>query len=153
MNFLENKIPPPIVALLFGFMMWFFTQHVIATPASDIVVYSISSLCISVGVFFMLSAVLSFRLAKTTVNPLKPSLTTALVTTGVYQYSRNPMYVGLAFFLAAWANYLATMEGYFGIMGYLLYIQRFQIQPEEKILESLFTQAFLDYKAQVRCWL
>jgi protein-S-isoprenylcysteine O-methyltransferase Ste14 len=55
------------------------------------------------GMTFDLLGLLAFRVARTTVNPLKPQSTTVLVTSGVYRITRNPMYVGMLLFLLAWA--------------------------------------------------
>ena len=62
-----------------------------------------------VGVSFDLLGVLAFLRSKTTVNPLRPDKTSALVTSGVYRVTRNPMYLGLVLVLLAWAVYLASL--------------------------------------------
>lgn len=101
----------------------------------------------------MLAGVISFRRARTTVNPLKPETATALVTSGVYRYTRNPMYLGMLAILVAWAAFLASPAALLGPLGFWTYIQRFQIRPEEKMLTSLFGRAFTDYTSRVRRWL
>ncbi len=81
---------------------------------------TLALLVLCAGGFFALSGTASFRRAKTTVNPLKPETASALVSTGIYRYSRNPMYVGFAMFLTAWAFYLASLlllPGY-GILSF-----------------------------------
>ncbi|WP_299803911.1 isoprenylcysteine carboxylmethyltransferase family protein [uncultured Shewanella sp.] len=114
---------------------------------------------IAIGLFLilgMLSAiagVISFKRAKTTVNPLKPETASALVASGMYRLSRNPMYLGMTLALCAWACYLASLWSMLGIVGFMLYMQRFQIQPEERALEAIFGQAFIDYKKRVRPWI
>ena len=105
-----------------------------------------------IGGFFCVAGVVSFRRAKTTVNPLKPETTSALVTSGIYQVSRNPMYVGFALFLVAWAVYLSSPWALVGVVGFVQYIDRFQIQPEERALAVLFAAEFERYKNSVRKW-
>ena len=106
-----------------------------------------------VGAFFCLAGVVSFRRAKTTVNPLKPEQASSLVTSGIYRWSRNPMYVGFALFLVAWAAWLASPWTLLGVAGFVLYMNRFQIGPEERALASLFGIDFNHYCASVRRWL
>ncbi|WP_220782601.1 methyltransferase family protein [Shewanella sairae] len=107
---------------------------------------------LSLGMASAIAGVISFRQARTTVNPLKPESTSALVTSGMYKFSRNPMYLGMALALCAWAVYLASLCSMFGIVGFMLYMQRFQIAPEERALETIFGQEFIDYKKRVRPW-
>ncbi len=106
-----------------------------------------------IGAFFCIAGVVSFRQAKTTVNPLKPEKASSLVSSGIYRVSRNPMYVGFALFLLAWAVYLASLWALAGVAGFVLYINRFQIVPEERALKSLFGDEFEDYRMRVKRWL
>lgn len=105
------------------------------------------------GVAIALSGVISFRRAQTTVNPLKPETSTALVSTGIYRITRNPMYLGMLTVLLAWAAYLSSAWALLGPVAFALYITRFQIIPEERALQSLFGAAFVEYAHRVRRWL
>lgn len=149
MNQLENRIPPPLVALFCGIAMW--------VVASVMPVHTLSLIVVGVlvvlGVFFCAAGVVSFRLAKTTVNPLKPELASALVTSGIYRITRNPMYLGFALLLCAWASFLGSIWAAALIVLYVLFIQRFQIQPEERALQSIFGDTFTHYTQRVRAWL
>lgn len=153
MSALENKIPPLVVAVLFGALMWGASANLpsIDAPHSMRAVFALLVFC--AGVFFSLSGTVSFRRAKTTVNPLKPETASALVSTGIYRYSRNPMYVGFAMFLTSWAFYLASPLLLLGVLGFVVYMNRFQITPEERALTALFGADFLAYQAKVRRWL
>lgn len=152
------KIPPPLIALFFATLMWIAARYVsgISVPGVNIdghwpvVVAIIISI---IGVFFCAAGAIAFKRAGTTVNPLKPETASVLVTSGIYQYSRNPMYAGVALLLLAWAIYLQSPIALLGIVGFMLYINYFQITPEEDALTGLFGQAFIDYKARVRRWL
>jgi protein-S-isoprenylcysteine O-methyltransferase Ste14 len=105
------------------------------------------------GVAMAIAGVLGFRRAKTTLNPFKPAATSSLVTSGVYRLTRNPMYVGLAFGLLAWAVFLSSAWSLLGPLVFVLYMTRFQIMPEERVLSGIFGAAYAEYQAKVRRWL
>ncbi len=153
MNFLENKIPPPVVCLVFALLIWAIST---ATPTARILsdqqalVVAIALLVLGIG--FVIAGGISFRAAATTVNPLKPESASSLVTSGVFKYSRNPMYVGMTIILLAWTTYLATPFGLVAVFSFMVYIQRFQITPEERALVKLFGVEFEAYQVTVRRW-
>lgn len=150
---LQHKIPPPLVGLIVGAAMWC-TSQVVPIFAFDAGLrWTLIGLLIVTAAVFLSGGGLAFRRAKTTVNPLTPDAASALVTTGIYRFSRNPMYVGFSLLLCAWACYLSVAWLLLWVVAYVLYIQRFQIVPEERALEALFGQAFIDYKFRVRPWL
>jgi hypothetical protein len=91
--------------------------------------------------------------AKTTINPFKPQNSTALVTSGVYRFTRNPMYLGLTLIVLGWATFLCSVWALAGPVLFVLYISRFQIEPEERILSAKFGAAYSDYVSRVRRWL
>ena len=153
MQALENRIPPPIVTALFGLLMWLTARYTPGLAPAYSVRVMVALLVLAIGVFFSVAGVLSFRQAQTTVNPLKPETASALVRSGIYQYSRNPMYVGFALVLLAWACYLASLFALFGVLGFVLYMNRFQIRPEERALLTLFNSKYPVYQTQVRRWL
>ena len=95
----------------------------------------------------------SFRKAKTTMNPFKPDTSSALVSHGVYRFTRNPMYVGLLITLLGWAAFLWQPWALFFLPLFVLYITQFQIKPEERVLSSLFGTEYAEYMAKVRRWL
>ena len=84
------------------------------------------------------SAVLSFRRAHTTVNPMQPSSASSLVTSGIYRYTRNPMYLGMLFVLVGWALYLANVLAFLFLPAFIVYMNRFQLESEECALTALF---------------
>ncbi len=124
-------------------------QMALPAPARTIVVGAL----MVVGVGFDLLGLMAFRASRTTINPLKPERSSVLVTGGVYRVTRNPMYVGLALLLCAWAVYLSALLPLAGPLVFVLYITRFQIQPEERVLKRIFGEAFSNYAARVRRWL
>lgn len=147
---LELKIPPPIVLFVVGCGMWAVAKvgPLVSVPAGAVV-----------GVFLMIAGlalnitgVMTVRKAKTTFNPLRPDTTTALVSTGVFGISRNPMYLAMLIVLLGWAIYLSSPVALVGPVVFVLYINRFQIVPEERALSSLFGASFAEYKSKVRRW-
>jgi len=87
------------------------------------------------------------------VNPLKPDSASALVVAGIYRWTRNPMYLGMATVLAAWGLYLANIGALAGVALFVAYMNRFQIAPEERALEARFGADFAAYRGRVRRWL
>ena len=153
MRVLELKIPPPAVALTTAVLMWLVTR---ATPALDFAfpARSVFAMCLAVGGFLTaMSGALTFRRAHTTLNPTKPESTSSLVNWGVYSVTRNPMYLGLVLILTGWAIFLSNALAYVFLPGFVLYINRFQIAPEERALEARFGATFTDYRRAVRRWL
>ena len=90
---------------------------------------------------------------RTTITRICRQQTVALVTEGVYRYTRNPMYLGMLCFLLAWALWLSTPLALLGLALYVGYLNRFQIGPEERVLEERFGTRFTSYCATVRRWL
>lgn len=106
-----------------------------------------------VGVGFSVAGVFSFRRAKTTVNPTKPETASSLVCSGIYGATRNPMYLGLFFVLVAWSVFLSSAWVSLGPLAFVLYTNRFQISPEERVLLTMFGTGYSAYKSKVRRWL
>ena len=100
----------------------------------------------------MLAGVVAFRANKTTVNPLDPGAASTVVSNGIYRYSRNPMYLGFLLALAAWAVYLSSVVAALFLPAFVAYMNRFQIQPEERMLLAKFGPAFSQYMQAVRRW-
>lgn len=91
--------------------------------------------------------------ARTTVHPLRPDAATALVTNGIYRFTRNPMYLGLLLALFGWALLLGQPAALLLAVAYVPVMNRLQIIPEEHALRARFGAAFHDYQARVRRWL
>lgn len=157
MSKLDLKIPPPLAAALTAGAMWAAAKWLGMNglfagmpPGWRLAAAGLIAL---IGLGFDLTGVHGFIRAKTTVNPLKPERSAALVTSGIYRITRNPMYVGMALILLAWAIYLGSGAALLGPLVFALYITRFQIQPEERALAVRFGGEFAGYCARVRRWL
>jgi protein-S-isoprenylcysteine O-methyltransferase Ste14 len=152
MKGLELKIPPPVVAVLIGAAMWFASR---SGPALDVPVLVRAVAFAAIGFLggaTALAGELEFKRAKTTINPFRPENATALVTSGIYRHTRNPMYAGLALVLLGCAAFLCTAWAMAGPVVFVLYVGRFQIEPEEKILSAKFGAAYSEYASRVRRW-
>jgi protein-S-isoprenylcysteine O-methyltransferase Ste14 len=152
MRALELKIPPPLVALLFAVGMWFLpvVPEAPFLSGSLRIVLGLTLACI--GQAISVSGMVAFRRARTTINPVKPSAASSLVTSGVYRFTRNPMYVGLLLTLAGWAVYRGNVLAFIALPAFAWYITKFQIKPEERVLVSLFGEHFAEYMSRVRRW-
>ena len=96
---------------------------------------------------------LEFHRVRTTVNPLRPDKSSALVTSGIYRYTRNPMYLAVAMALLAWAAHLGHALAPCGVVLFVAWMNRFQIPPEERALAALFGDQFERYRGKVRRWI
>lgn len=150
---LEVKAPPVALMMVTAVLMWLVS---LAAPAFDFgfpASVEAAALLALAGAFTCLAGVASFRRAMTTVNPMKPGSASALVVSGVYRYSRNPMYLGFLLILAGWALCLSNALALLWLPAFVLYMDRFQIRPEERALVALFSQEYAEYAARVRRWM
>jgi len=104
-------------------------------------------------VLVIASAGWAFKKANTTLDPTTPEETSSLVITGIYRYSRNPMYLGMVGLLIAEVCLLGNPLCLVIIPLYIYSITKRFIEPEEKALKSIFGEQFNHYKKQVRMWL
>ena len=153
MRYLELRFPPTLVWITVAAAMWVIASLPPIWPPSSSVRLTISVILFVIGIAVSQSAIIQFRRAQTTGNPLNPETSTSLVSTGVFARSRNPMYLGMLIGLLAWAVYLASASALLGPVAFALFITRFQIVPEERAMYLLFGAAFSEYTQRVRRWL
>ena len=149
---LENRVPPPLIMLGIGAAMGTSLGTSPAALPFPLRAGITAFFFLAAGVFGF-PAFSAFRRAKTTINPVEIDQASSLVTGGIYRLTRNPMYVGLALLLCAWAAWLARPIAAFGPLVFVFYITRFQILPEERVLLSKFGKAYEAYRKSVRRWL
>ena len=106
-----------------------------------------------IGFAGMACAALQFRWQNTTLDPRQPDKTRRMVCSGLFACSRNPMYLGMAVLLAGLALWGANLIGFFLLPGFVIYLNEFQIKPEERILLQMFGAPYMDYMTRVRRWL
>jgi protein-S-isoprenylcysteine O-methyltransferase Ste14 len=150
---LELMIPPGVLVLFIALLMWLGSAvapifripvPLQATTAWIFVVLGIAA----AGLGFV-----EFKRARTTVNPLKPGSSSTLVTRGVYRRTRNPMYLGFLLVLVGVAVATANLLAVLLLPAFVLYMNRFQIKPEERALSAMFGAQFENYCAKVRRWI
>ncbi len=153
MHALDHKIPPVLQVIFLGCMMWLVSPLL---PTVNIEQSWASLLAITVlvvGVVLAGAGVREFTRHKTTVDPLAPQKASALVVSGVYTYTRNPMYAGFALSLCALVIYLRSPLLLSGVIVFIAYMNRFQINPEERALSAAFGGEWERYRSRVRRWL
>ncbi len=153
MNALENKIPPPVVGLLIGTAMWAAARPWAPAEGESSLRAAVSWGLAGLGVLAVALGMVAFRRAKTTINPVNIEAASSVVTSGIYRYTRNPMYVGLTLALVGWALHLWLRFVLVGPVLFVLYITRFQIIPEERVLRSKFGEEYRKYQERVRRWI
>lgn len=150
---MKTRIPPPIVTLLFAFLMWQLGRLVPAgqlnLPGSP----EISLVLVGLGLVVVTMAWGRFRKVGTTVNPLDPSLASSLVSSGIFGRSRNPMYLAMLIFLTAWALWLGNLVNIISLYLFVSFMTRFQIKPEEEALTKLFGEEYEAYCEKVNRWI
>ncbi|HBT76553.1 MAG TPA: isoprenylcysteine carboxyl methyltransferase [Planctomycetaceae bacterium] len=152
MQFLELKIPPPILALLTIALMlglWCCRLCPLANPWAIPMV----ALFAVVGIAFGFPSMVRFRKAGTTIKPTHPERATRLVVSGMYHFSRNPMYLGATLILLGIGIFLDDGLALLSVPLFAVYLNYFQIIPEERALEELFGDEYRDYKKRARRWI
>jgi protein-S-isoprenylcysteine O-methyltransferase Ste14 len=115
--------------------------------------YALAGSVGAVGLIVVLLAVVPFRHSRTTLDPRYPERASTLVTDGIYAVSRNPMYVAMLFGLVAWGLYLDNAAGLaVAPPCFVLYLNRRQIEPEERALAAAFGEDYERYRRRVRRW-
>ncbi|HET6675548.1 MAG TPA: isoprenylcysteine carboxylmethyltransferase family protein [Nitrospiraceae bacterium] len=153
MQALELKVPPLVVGMIVGGLMWLTKRAVPVLGFTFPGRRPFAIILAIAGAAIIVMGFASFRRAKTTVNPMKPDSASSLVVSGIYDLTRNPMYLGFLVILVGWAFFLSNALGFIFLPLFVLYMNRFQIEPEERALASLFGEAFASYRSRVRRWL
>ena len=148
---MNNKIPPPIVTFICGITIYlsksFFNQFFIYSNNR------VSLFLLILGLVVFISAIKSFRRYKTTVNPLEPRQASSLVTSGIFKFSRNPMYLGMLIILLSISFKFNLIGGMFTSLFFYIFITKFQILPEEAAMNDLFGDEFINYSKKTRRWI
>ena len=152
-HFLDNRVPPLVVALVVAFLM---RAASLAGPrfrlgwsGSAFVAAALAA----IGIAVAWAGVVTFRRHQTTVNPFQPANASTLVESGIYRRTRNPMYLGVTLVLLGYAAFLAHPFALLLLGLFPAYIRTFQIAPEERALDRLFGETDARYKERVPRWL
>lgn len=146
-------IPPPVVVAIVGLLMWAINETLAFGKIKSDLQQPIALALLVIGLLLMAVAVGYFIAARTTINPLRPSRASSLVTTGLFAISRNPIYLGDLLILAALAVWFGNVPNLALLALFVCYINRFQIIPEERALAQRFGEAYHTYCSRVRRWL
>ncbi|WP_318308891.1 methyltransferase family protein [Flagellimonas crocea] len=146
------KVPPALVMLVFGGSMYVLDRFL---PVGEFEFFGKQGLAVflsGLGVLVILIAMVQFFIFKTTVDPMNPKKSSALVTTGVYKFTRNPMYLGMLLLLLAIGLKLGNAFNTLIAAGFVSFMNRFQIKPEEEVLQEKFGQEYKIYCKLTRRW-
>ena len=89
-------------------------------------------------------AIKSFKDYKTTINPLKPEIASSLVTSGVFKYTRNPMYLGLLLILIYLSLIFNVVGGCLVSLGFIIYTLNFKLSPKKLPWRNYLVTNFLN---------
>lgn len=150
---LKTMIPPPVYAISCAALMWLLDKYF---PLTDLLASPWSRmglLIIGIGVLLDIASLGLFFRSKTTPNPIKPENASKLVISGMYKFTRNPMYLGMLISLTGWWIYLGSLSPVLILPLFILILNVQQIVPEEAVLEKKFGHDYLEYKRRVRRWI
>ncbi|MDE2446689.1 MAG: isoprenylcysteine carboxylmethyltransferase family protein [Alphaproteobacteria bacterium] len=153
MQRLETLIPPPVVTLAIMGLMAVSTLKSWPSYADNSTRLIIAAIIAALAIAIMLAGVWEFARARTTVNPMHPERASNLVTSGIFRFTRNPMYLGDCLLLVAWTLFFGDGFLVLGVFALAQYLTQFQIEPEERQMRKNFGAAYEDYCSQVRRWL
>jgi protein-S-isoprenylcysteine O-methyltransferase Ste14 len=149
----SSFIPPPLLMLIFAVGMWALDRYGPVLPLIPGPWRWLGWCVMAVAPVAPIMAFIQFGRARTTIDPHKPERASKLVTSGVYAWTRNPMYLGLSILLFGWAIGLGTLSPWVGPLLFIPLIQQIQIRPEEHALRNLFGTEYEQYCQRVRRWL
>jgi protein-S-isoprenylcysteine O-methyltransferase Ste14 len=153
MKTLELKIPPLLLFALCAAGMYGLAMAAPALSFTTTGTGLAAGVVAAAGAGVAIAGVAAFRRNRTTVDPRTPDKSASLVSGGVYRLSRNPMYLGFLLLLAGWTLFLSNLAPAFVLPVFVAYMNRFQIEPEERILAAKFGAPFADYLTTVRRWI
>ncbi|MBD0849081.1 methyltransferase family protein [Maribacter arenosus] len=149
---MKLKLPPVLVFVIFSILMYVLS---LVLPFGDFEFFGREVLILfllGMGALVGLISLIQFYIARTSIDPRTPSKASDLVTNGLYRFSRNPMYLALLMVLLAWGLWLGNAFNTLLAAGFVAYLNKFQIIPEEKILSDIYGKAYRHYCTQVRRW-
>ena len=153
MRWLELKVPPVLLFALLAAAMYGLARVLPAWTLTLPWRVGAAATLAATGIAIALAGVAAFRQSRTTVHPHHPERASAVVTHGIYRWTRNPMYLGLLLALAGWAVFLANAATLAALPAFVAWMNRFQIAPEERVLAAKFGPEYASYCARVRRWL
>jgi len=149
---MKLKIPPVLVFLIFGLLMYLLARFLPFGHFDFTGRFYLTAILLLFAAVIALVALIQFFKLRTTIDPTRPSKTTKLVDKGIYAFSRNPMYLALLLVLLAWGIWLGNAFNTLLAAGFVAYMNRFQVVPEEEALTAIFGKEYRQYCIKVRRW-
>ena len=145
------KIPPPLLVLILVVSNYFSSKKIdlILIPNQNL----ISFIIFLIGLIILINPIIKFIKSKTTIDPIKFKKVNKLITSGIYKYSRNPMYLGLLMIVISTSIFYLNIFSIATPMLFYFWINRFQIKREEIFLTEKFGKGYLLYKTKTRRWI
>ena len=147
----KRKIIPPVYLVLTLGLMWFCHRFFPIRQYIDEPVVYLGVVPVLFGITMAAVSAAKFKLLKTGLEPFDEA--TALVTSGFYRISRNPMYIGMFMMLSGVAVLMGSLGAWLPVPAFVLIIRNNFVLGEERFMEAAFGQQYLDYKSKVRRWL
>jgi protein-S-isoprenylcysteine O-methyltransferase Ste14 len=146
-----TRIVPPVWLMLTMLFMYLLNAFVPLAPVFSYVFMPFGQVLVFLGFSLVFLSVRCFKKARTPLKPFVP--VKAVITTGPFRYSRNPVYLGMFMIVTGWAIYLTSFSPWLPAMGFVWMICRYWVPMEELQMEREMGDAYLAYKKQVRRWL
>tara|TARA_R110002051_G_scaffold150258_1_gene222871 strand:+ start:748 stop:1200 length:453 start_codon:yes stop_codon:yes gene_type:complete len=146
------KLPPLFITLITCLVMYFLALFLPFGTFNFTGRNYIMYFLLVLGGILEVISLLQFFIKKTSVNPISPDNASTLVVTGLYNFTRNPMYLGMLLLLLAWGLYLGNAFNMLVAAGFVSYMNNFQIKPEEEALKKKFGGVYKNYMIKVRRW-
>ena len=145
------KIPPPLLVLILVISNYFSSKKIdlILLPNQDLT----SIIIFLIGMLILINPIFKFIKSKTTIDPIKFKKVNKLITSGIYKYSRNPMYLGLLMIIISTSIFYLNIFSISTPFFFYFWINRFQIKREEIFLTEKFGKEYLSYKKKTRRWI
>ena len=145
------KIPPPLLVMILVIFNYFSSKKIdlILIPNQNL----ISLIIFLIGMLILINPIFKFIKSKTTIDPIKFKKVNKLITSGIYKYSRNPMYLGLLMLVTSTSIFYLNLFSITTPFFFYYWINRFQIKREEIFLTEKFGKEYLFYKTKTRRWI
>lgn len=144
-------VHPPVVALLFIIVAYFLGRFILIPFVMPSILRYVGIAVAIIGVLLGIGAFLEFQKARTTLDP--HGSTTQIVTSGLYRFTRNPIYLGFLLVIIGLPLYLGYIWGIVIAPLYIFLMNHLVIQHEEAYLERKFGEPYTSYTSRVRRWL
>jgi protein-S-isoprenylcysteine O-methyltransferase Ste14 len=144
-------VHPPLVALAFILLAYFLGRILPIPFAAPPFLRYLGLVLALIGLLLGIGAFIEFQKAQTTLDP--HGSTRQLVTSGVYRFTRNPIYLGFLFIVVGLPLYFGLYWGIVMAPVFIFLMNHLIIEHEEAYLEKKFGEIYSNYKSRVRRWL